>query len=74
MCASIKKLFSILHFCSIDTSSDSAGHDLFRERGANYFYHCTLKQGENTLEAQLTRVALKTMASTHGEKIRSFTR
>eukprot|EP00038_Savillea_parva_P005878 m.160423 g.160423 ORF g.160423 m.160423 type:complete len:362 (+) comp11946_c0_seq1:179-1264(+) len=36
------------------------------KRGANYFYHCTLQQGENTLEAQIARVTLRSITKTSG--------
>lgn len=32
-------------------------------RGLNYSYHLTLQAGENTLEAQLARLLLRTLAS-----------
>eukprot|EP00037_Helgoeca_nana_P005609 m.52773 g.52773 ORF g.52773 m.52773 type:complete len:420 (+) comp16581_c0_seq2:539-1798(+) len=35
-------------------------------RGADYFYHCTLKKGENTLEAQVARVMMRSLATTGG--------
>jgi len=36
-------------------------------RGASYHYHCTLDAGENTLEAQLLLVLLKSIAATGGK-------
>lgn len=35
-------------------------------RGANYHYHTTLSAGENTLEASLVRVMVRTLAASHG--------
>lgn len=32
-------------------------------RGLNFSYHCTLEAGENTLEGQLSRLLLRTIAS-----------
>ncbi len=31
-------------------------------KGSSYHYHCTLQAGENTLEAQLTRLLVRTMS------------
>ncbi|TNV72788.1 hypothetical protein FGO68_gene14232 [Halteria grandinella] len=36
-------------------------------RGLNYSYHCTLQAGENTLEGQLTRLLLRTIAAQEGK-------
>eukprot|EP00747_Dinoflagellata_sp_TGD_P184245 gnl/TRDRNA2_/TRDRNA2_39701_c0_seq1.p1 gnl/TRDRNA2_/TRDRNA2_39701_c0~~gnl/TRDRNA2_/TRDRNA2_39701_c0_seq1.p1 ORF type:complete len:302 (+),score=31.57 gnl/TRDRNA2_/TRDRNA2_39701_c0_seq1:77-982(+) len=34
--------------------------------GKSFHYHCTLEAGENTLEAQLVRVLLRSVAAQHG--------
>ena len=41
-------------------------------RGGNYFYHCTLKKGENTLEAQIARLFLRSVASKGSYSIDGF--
>lgn len=38
----------------------------FRLRGGNYHYHHTLEAGENTLEAQMVRLFLRSITSTGG--------
>mmetsp|Transcript_17188 Transcript_17188/g.44787 ORF Transcript_17188/g.44787 Transcript_17188/m.44787 type:complete len:375 (-) Transcript_17188:261-1385(-) len=35
-------------------------------RGLNYFYHCTLQKGENTLEGQIARLAMRSLAQSGG--------
>jgi ADP-ribosyl-[dinitrogen reductase] hydrolase len=37
-------------------------------RGANYHYHATLSAGENTLEASLVRVMLRTLANSNAQE------
>jgi len=42
------------------------GKKQYWARDKNYHYHHTLKQGENTLEAQLMRVMMKSIVANHG--------
>jgi len=37
------------------------GKKKYWERGVSYHYHCGMQAGENTLEAQLTRLAVRHM-------------
>mmetsp|Transcript_18933 Transcript_18933/g.44045 ORF Transcript_18933/g.44045 Transcript_18933/m.44045 type:complete len:355 (-) Transcript_18933:107-1171(-) len=38
------------------------GKKQYWARGSEYHYHCTLQAGENTLEAQIARLAMRSMA------------
>lgn len=38
------------------------GKKMYWARGENYFYHCTLGAGENTLEARLARLTMRSIA------------
>eukprot|EP00035_Acanthoeca_spectabilis_P008742 m.157782 g.157782 ORF g.157782 m.157782 type:complete len:173 (+) comp14482_c0_seq9:155-673(+) len=42
------------------------GKRKFWVRGADFFYHCTLQKGENTLEGQIARLAIRSLAGTNG--------
>eukprot|EP00746_Dinoflagellata_sp_MGD_P058542 gnl/MRDRNA2_/MRDRNA2_250521_c0_seq1.p1 gnl/MRDRNA2_/MRDRNA2_250521_c0~~gnl/MRDRNA2_/MRDRNA2_250521_c0_seq1.p1 ORF type:complete len:297 (-),score=32.33 gnl/MRDRNA2_/MRDRNA2_250521_c0_seq1:34-855(-) len=42
------------------------GKKKYWTRSGSYHYHCTLEKGENTLEAQLTRVVCKSIAENGG--------
>ena len=35
----------------------------FWKRGSGYHYHCTLSKGENTLEGQIARLAMRSMTA-----------
>lgn len=41
-------------------------------RGLDFFYHNCLRQGENTLEGQLARVALRSLAKTGAFQVDAF--
>ena len=42
------------------------GKKAYWTRGSGYHYHCTLKKGENTLEGEMARLVMRSMASPGG--------
>ena len=42
------------------------GKKAYWTRGSGYHYHCTLKKGENSLEGEMARLAMRSMATPDG--------